>query len=305
MDLPANLAQWTLDTINDLVRKDEFEPGPYDFKGALNESKPAKSGENNKSGELTESIRRTACGMANTRGGFIIFGVQDRMTPHGDPLERIVGIPMTGEHRKEFGDKIQPIRPPLSFDAFPKPIEVTGKPGQGVFVVRVPLSPARPHEYGGIFYRRADAGKAEPMDVTQVRDQMLFGEERLRKLELLRTEIAFIRQTLDLMKVERDENLRTYRIDSTAIKPLLAETCSMFPDKRIEEGLGNLVLAATHANGLMDRLFRQATEGGVSSQLAGDWRTAVHHDLEQVQKLCHECGAQVFAVLKHYRGERA
>src|SRR5262245_19875868 len=104
MDLPADLAEWTLATVQDLVRRDEFEPGPYDFKGALNESKP-KAGDTKS--ELTDSIRRTACSMANTRGGFIIFGVKDRTSFHHDPLDRIVGVPLGGDLRKEFGDKIQ------------------------------------------------------------------------------------------------------------------------------------------------------------------------------------------------------
>lgn len=64
-DLPYSLGEWTYDTVVTLVKKYEFEPGTFDFKDVLN-----PTGADISRDEHRESIRRTACSMANTSGGY-------------------------------------------------------------------------------------------------------------------------------------------------------------------------------------------------------------------------------------------
>lgn len=301
MNLDPVLANWTYETVLELIRHHDFEPGTFDFKEVLVPSakQPMKSQDTH-----VLAIRKTACSMANSAGGFILFGVQDRANAHAGatPEERLLGIP-DGDLRRLFGDLAQQIRPNIQFDCSPRLIPLPGTRKCGIFVVSIPKSPVRPHELGGIFYKRTEGGQAIAMDVGEVREQMLNTEERLRKLELLRTELSFIKQTHDDLRKAYDENLHVQRFDVSGIKPLMVETCSLFPsDKRFEEALTSLALAANHANGLMDKLNQHAFHGLSHQQTASDWRTRLHQRLDEIEKLCKTCGPMIFSVLQVTRG---
>lgn len=113
-------------------------------------------------------MRRTVCAMANSNGGWIVFGVKDRAT--GKPArDRVVGIPLGSDLRREFGDKLAGIVQEVAFDASPTPIGVSGLPGQGIFIVRIPVSLRRPHQVteSGVFHRRGDGGAAVAMSFTR------------------------------------------------------------------------------------------------------------------------------------------
>ncbi len=80
MELSTRLDTWTYETVVEIVRKYDFEPGLFDFKGVLN-----GTGADQES--LNRSIRKTACSMANSGGGFILFGVKDRSAESMDYYE--------------------------------------------------------------------------------------------------------------------------------------------------------------------------------------------------------------------------
>lgn len=89
--IPALVEDWTWDTIVHVVKKHEFEPSLYDFKDVLH-----PTGDQAHRDRHIDSIRRTACSMANTDGGFILFGVQDRKKSISTPEDRIKGISVQG-----------------------------------------------------------------------------------------------------------------------------------------------------------------------------------------------------------------
>lgn len=299
-DVPEDPNAWTLDTIRGLLRNASYEPERYDWKAALNESK--KSATSSGSVKLSESIGRAACAMANGYGGFLVFGVREPQEGDSGAEDRMVGIPMSGEPPKEFGDKVSAIRPGIQYEPALKLLQLPERTSHGVFVVRVPRSPLRPHMFTERFWKRVAGGKAEAMDVTEVREQMLNTEERVRKLELLRTRIAFLNQTYHEIKGEGDENLRTIRFDASGLPELVSDTCAAFPpDKKLEEGLMALLLAANHANGLMDRLYAWSGSGGIDPGIASKWRIRANERLDEVVKRTKECGAIVKAVLDGLR----
>ncbi len=164
-DLPSRLEDWTYSTVENLVKKYEFEPGTFDYKQVLN---PTGANQN----DYVKSIGSTVCSMANTDGGFILFGVQDRKVPVAAPEHRIVGIPVGGDLLKEFGNKIENIQPEVYFEAVPQVLKRPDDPSKGVFVIRVPKSPRRPHMLltTGVYYRRGDGGSAVAMTHYEVRD---------------------------------------------------------------------------------------------------------------------------------------
>jgi predicted HTH transcriptional regulator len=184
-DLPSRLEDWTYETVEYLVKKYEFEPGTFDYKDVLN---PAGSDRNS----YIASIRRTACSMANTGGGFILFGVKDRGVAVAALEDRITGIPIGGDLLKEFGDKIVAVQPEIYFEAVPQVLLLRTEPSRGVFVVYIPQSQRRPHMAlpEGIYYRRSENGTAVPMTHYEVREQMMNTEDRKQKVNLLRLELV-------------------------------------------------------------------------------------------------------------------
>jgi predicted HTH transcriptional regulator len=103
MDIPADLYAWTFDTIAAIVEQHEFEPGRFDYKTVLNPTLAEGRDDH------LISIRRATVSMANGSGGYILFGVRDRNMKVAAPRDRIVGIPIASDLRKEFGDKLHTI----------------------------------------------------------------------------------------------------------------------------------------------------------------------------------------------------
>jgi hypothetical protein len=57
-------------------------------------------------GVCKENLRRTACSMAKTQGGYSVLGVVDRgKSKYSNPIDRIVGINKGPDYAKEPGEK--------------------------------------------------------------------------------------------------------------------------------------------------------------------------------------------------------
>jgi len=283
VDLPP-LDAWTYDTVVDILRQHEFEPGRFDYKAVLNTTSPK-----DRDGHAA-SIRRTACAMANTDGGFILFGIKDRKAPVRSAEERIVGIP-PGELRKQFGDKLQPLQPEVYFEALPASIPVSGDPGRVVFVVRVPASPRRPHQDSTthVFWRRGAGGAAVAMDVYEVRDQMLLTEERLRRAVLLHLEIGrYRRQVTRLLELERAVVIDLTRFDTSAIKPLLADVVLLLPPN--DPVISTLLDVADEANRVNVLLQAVGSSPTAPSEITLNIQTEkIAGHLRELDRLCSQC----------------
>ncbi|MGZ6365140.1 MAG: AlbA family DNA-binding domain-containing protein [Ktedonobacteraceae bacterium] len=254
-DLPKKLEVWTYDTVVNLVAKYKDEPSIFDFKEVLNATHPAK-------GDHAMSIRRTTCSMANAGGGYILFGVLDRKKPASTLEARIPGIPLETDLRKKFQEKIASLQRPVHFDVIPSPILLPTNSQRGVFVVSIPQSPLRPHvdPSTGVFYRRADGGNADHMDFYEVREQMMYTEERLRKVRLFRLEIAQYQQiTITLMQLGELVITNLLRYDTSAFKTILADICGFIPSS--SNLLQQLLEIPITAKLINDRLTREVIPG--------------------------------------------
>ncbi len=289
LDLPENLEAWNYDTVVHLVTKYEFEPGIFDYKAVLNATKPEYRDNHN------TSIRKTACSMANADGGFILFGVLDQNSKVSSPEERIVGIPLVSDMRKTFADKLLPVQRPVYFEASPKPIVLPTAPKLGIFVIYIPQSPLRPHmdESTGNFYRRGEGGKAEIMKFYEVREQMMFTEERLRKVTLFRLEIAQYRELVaSLLQLGDNVTQALLRFDTGAFKIILADICDFIPTSTtlLSELLGIPVLA-----NLVNEFLNRATYPGLRVQAQGRpnpdiaRKEAILGNLASLDQRCQYC----------------
>ena len=248
--LPNKVDEWTLDTVVNIVRKYEFEPGVFDYKAVLHATSPEYRNEHN------ASIRRTVCSMANADGGFILFGIRDRNLPANSPDDRLVGIPLGGDLRKEFAEKISAIERPVYFEASPEPIVLPTDSMRGIFVVYIPQNPLRPHmdESTGNFYRRGEGGVAEIMKFYEVREQMMYTEERLRKLVLFRLKLAQYRKIALSMYTTSPVTKIFNRFDTGAFEVLLADICGLLPPStRLLEQLLEISVMANVVNTIFAR----------------------------------------------------
>jgi hypothetical protein len=272
-DLPPRLEDWTYSTVEYLVKKYEFEPGTFDYKQVLN---PTGANQN----EYVKSIGSTVCSLANTDGGFILFGVQDRRVSVAAPEHRIVGIPVGGDLLKEFGNKIESIQPEVYFEAVPQVLKRPDDPSKGVFVIRVPKSPRRPHMLltTGVYYRRGDGGSAVAMTHYEVRDQMMYTEDRMKKVTLLRLELMQYMEIAPLVQGQMTWALE--RFDVSAFKVLLAEVCSLIPFNLLRKAL-NIPRQATIINRRLEDIHRQRIDGGIVTDIQRDIRVFID--------LCDEC----------------
>ncbi len=189
MRIPTSLDDWSLELAREFVRTLNGEPSWLDFKEQLNASGVERS-------ENKNSIRRTACAMANAGGGFIIFGVADAQK-YPDPEQRIRGISLNGEGRKQFNKKCR---------TFPIACRTRCEAATNY---RGSRTASRSYAYKfttsayalaeGIFPKRSDGGSAGVLGVEEVREQMVGGEERRRRAVLFRLKVFQFHQIADGM----------------------------------------------------------------------------------------------------------
>ncbi len=300
MEFPRNLDEWTFETVVTIVRKYEYEPGSFDYKGIL---VPPRT--DPKKDEFNASIRRTVCSMANADGGFILFGVRDRDQAVNSSDDRIVGIPLKGDLRKIFSEKISPLQRPVYFNASPKAIVLPTDSQRGIFIVHVPQSPLRPHidVSSGCFYRRGEGGKADKMNFYEIHEQMMYTEERLRKVTLFRLEIAQYRELISsLLQLEDNITNALLRFDTGAFKVMLADICGFIPPSTTL--LSELLGIPVYAN-LINEFLERATYQGLRLHVPGQpnpnvaYKEAIVGNLATLDQKCQKCEKELEKLFGH------
>ncbi|MHB8645874.1 MAG: AlbA family DNA-binding domain-containing protein, partial [Thermomicrobiales bacterium] len=251
-DILPDIAKWTLQTVQEIVRSREYEPGRFDYKTVL----VAEKGSDGSRETLRLSIRKTACAMANARGGYILFGVQDRGVPDLSLKERISGIPLDRDLLKEFGDNVANIEPRIHFEGTSGPLRLRRGSTRGIYVIYVAESPFKPHMVlpSHVFYRRSDSGTNEPMGQNEVREQMIFGEERQRKVNLLRLRLVSLRHVAEVLnKMPAHDLEKTFvRLDVDGLDSLFAEVWGLLVSVEAVDPFLSTFGAAKHVNRILD-----------------------------------------------------
>jgi len=205
--IPERLEDWTYEVIKGLVDRNRFESDRHDFKGDF----PDALG-----------LTKTCCAFANTKGGFLIFGVGQK-----DRGFRIVGIDNDKELAHRFGQKTEGGQPTIDFD-LPRIIEIPNSP-KVLAVFHIPIGSERPHipsqKNQRIFWKRTNKGN-EQMSLREIRISFLHYEERREKLKLLYLELVVNAEKCSTMKIADDSKSKEFsltRLDSTVIKSLLID----------------------------------------------------------------------------------
>jgi len=243
--------------------------------------------------------------MANADGGFILFGVRDRDQAVNSSDDRIVGIPLKGDLRKIFSEKISPLQRPIYFNASPKAIVLPTDSQRGIFIVLVPQSQLRPHIdlSSGCFYRRGEGGKADKMNFYEIHEQMMYTEERLRKVTLFRLEIAQYRELISsLLQLEDNITNALLRFDTGAFKVMLADICGFIPPSTTL--LSELLGIPVYAN-LINEFLERATYQGLRLHVPGQpnpnvaYKEAIVENLATLDQKCQKCEQELEKLFGH------
>jgi hypothetical protein len=185
MTLPQTLDQWTIESVLQVLAMGYYESENFDFK----ESLPFKKDERGK-----ERMFATCCALANSSGGFLIFGVSDRRS---DPLEqRLVGVAPSLDFPEHFGSYPNQCEPGLVWQFRNPPL--TLKSGNYVQVIHIPRSWTAPHSFrqpngARRFMKRTNKGN-EDMSYDEIRSSFLQYYEKRLKLQLLASELRTMKE---------------------------------------------------------------------------------------------------------------
>jgi hypothetical protein len=218
--IPDVLSDWTLDSIRHLVESGVFETDRFDFKEHMTQAHPRRP-----------RLAETACAFANSKGGFLVFGVRE---PQADlkPVDRIVGIDYHANLSEHFGAKLHPLEPSIHFEPINPPIAVPGT-SRVLFVVEIPRSPLRPHSVRvngeHRFYKRTNKGN-ELMTYAEIQGAFLQFEERRQRLRLLYVELLSTLEKSRAMQIAPEKQSQEYplvTLDATVITSLLTDVYSL------------------------------------------------------------------------------
>ncbi len=216
MKIPAAVGEWSFDTTDKLAREGYLETDSYDFKTELASRDPNHS----------KRLTATACAFANTRGGFIVFGVKDLGSSDED---RVKGIAPDSDLAKDFGDKIRGASPNIHFDFSNPPIPLKGT-DRVLFVVHIPPSADSPHiTPEGFFYYRTNEGN-KLMSYEQIRDGFLRYEEKRTKIKLLYIELITIEADAKSTVVTTPGSYSLVSLDTSVLNSLLPDIYAMIQE---------------------------------------------------------------------------
>lgn len=182
--IPRTLQEWTLDTINGLVQKRVFESETFDFKEMLPHS--------NDRGAKTR-LRKLCAALANSEGGFIIFGVADKESLASN---RLIGVDADLDFPEHFGAFARQCTPSVYWEFRNPPIRLLN--GRLIHIVHIPRSWNAPHAVSDgnsawHFMKRTNKGN-EAMSIEEIRATFMGFYEKRLKLQLLRAEITTLHE---------------------------------------------------------------------------------------------------------------
>ena len=183
---------------------------------------------------------KSATSLANTRGGFLIFGVSEK----GVGRERIVGIPRSRENQKHFSDKVQRAEPPVEFTVLNPQVPVDDT--RAVLVVEIHKARRGPHWYRsargvGEFWKRSE-GTVRVMTYSEIEEAFTNYSERVAMLHVIFVSLAD--NWLRLKEMSQHQG------SDTAISPVVTDM------SQIRQHLGVLNSLCPEATGSIFQILR-------------------------------------------------
>jgi len=220
--LPQSLSEWSVDVVLTLLRTAMFESELFDYKEAL----PHPKDESGK-----DRLRRACCAFANSSGGFLVFGISDDKAK--SPEDRLVGLESLLDFPEKFGNYPHTCTPAIAWNFLNPPLTLSN--GRVLHIVHVPKSWNGPHAQGEPssgwrFPKRTNKGD-EDMSMEEIRSGFLGYYEKRLKLQLLRSELAALKEVAGQACVKDQTQIASHysldSFDTQVIESIIADTYSI------------------------------------------------------------------------------
>jgi hypothetical protein len=266
MLVPQRLEDWTAERIEALAAEAVGEDQRFDFKSAS----AIRAGDSGR-------ISATVCAFANTKGGFIVFGVEERKDHSGWDCNP---GPLNTEAPKLINDKIKVDPAP----SFPAPFLVP-KDGKAYYILHVPASPYSTHSAGGVYYYRSLSGN-ESMPPEMLRERILGQAERKGRVRVLLQELdeVFIQAGQHAPPTSTDFEPDLTPFDLSTILRVRADLhLAMSADADTIESLRLALSAIKKFNGVVNLASQQLASTSLP-RVRRDWRIKLHAESRPVKQ---------------------
>ena len=255
--LPKNLDRWSFEFIKQLCQSGEGESDQHDFKLQLN----------NRDKGATVKLTKACCAFANSNGGFLIYGVEDKEY-------NIIGLDEDLEFKKHFGDKLKAV-PSIYYDT--KSIKIPNSE-KFLYVVFIPQSQSRPHVFQNKeqapFWKRTNRG-CEHMDLNEIREQFMDNERQWGSLRLLALELEDCERTLRILNNPIDVDNFHAVFEPEVLSSLVSEVMPLLRHySEIPKDLFRLRRCLRTIESNRQVVISQMPTGG----LRDEWGRAIHQD---------------------------
>jgi len=230
--IPNSVSEWTFPLIVQLVDSDYYETDCLEFKELLIVDDPTHKE------EYRRTILRTVSAFANSRGGFIVFGVADRSSKKKG-RDKIVGLDKSKDLAKLFGDQVNVITPNVNYIPQNPPLEIPGVAGKVILVIHIPRSFQAPHVFqqdeAFLFYKRTNQGNVH-MAFAEIERAYAAKLGVIAKLKLIHLEISVFAMLMSdpfAKVVKSGKVFKKKRVDYSLVawNPSLLENaiCDLYP----------------------------------------------------------------------------
>jgi len=244
--IPENVNEWSRGILVDLLDEGYDENLRLEFKSKIDSN--------------TKRIPITACAFANTKGGFLIFGLDNDRKKKLTTEQRLVGLDDSDQLKSQINNQIRIIKPSIPIENIEfKESNIPLPNGKVIVILKISKTLVSPHQFKEIFYKRVANGNA-PMDVEEIKNAIIESQKSSRMLSLLEGEEELLMDVLNTMTllVVHGQGLRALNllkhIDYSTFKHFLYNY-SHFYSIEANQALSGLVydLSRLHRNEAANR----------------------------------------------------
>jgi hypothetical protein len=293
--IPTTLSDWSVAVLIELLERHVFEDEQFDFKESLLDPRDDKA---------KDRLRKTCSAFANTEGGFLVFGVANAASL--SPRKRLIGLDTSLDFPEHFGNFPLSCTPSAPWLFLNPPLKLEN--GRLIHVVHVLKSWRAPHsvgntENGWIFPKRTNKGN-EAMNMDEIRSAFLGLYEKRLKLQLLKSELATIKQNALGCFVAEPEKVSSHyslvSFDTAIVDSIVADTYSItasYPD--LLSALSRIRERTRLANNKIQLFFHVAMIGMTNKdQMIREHNEFLKSVGEDISKLCDCADFELDKVLK-------
>jgi len=172
VNIPEALNDWTRGLLIDLIEEGYDENEFLEFKSKIDSK--------------TKRIPITTCAFTNTKGGFLIFGIDNTRKKNMTSEEQLVGLEDSDQLKAQINNQIQNIKPNIPIECVRfRDSNIQLPTGRVIVILKIYKSMIGPHQYENIFYKRVSNGNS-PMELDEIKENILTSKKSQQMITLLK-----------------------------------------------------------------------------------------------------------------------